>query len=61
MSLVYLPSYIMYWAREFLYTPIADVISINRYKYLRQYLHFSKNSKIDDVESKKNKLYKIQL
>ena len=59
MLLVDLPSYMMYWARETLYTPIVDVIPINRYKKLRQYLHFSKNSKIDDVENKKNKLYKI--
>ena len=33
---------------------------INRYKKLRQYLHFSDNSKIDDAENKKIKLYKIQ-
>ena len=33
---------------------------INRYKKLRQYLHFSGNSKIDDAENEKNKLYKIQ-
>ena len=61
MSLVDLPSYMMYCARESLYTPIADVIPINRYKKLRLYLHFSENSKIDDVENKKNKLHKIQL
>ena len=34
---------------------------INRYKKLRQYLHFSDNSKIDDAENKKNKLCKTQL
>ena len=33
---------------------------INRYKKLWQYLHFSDNSKIDDAENKKLKLYKIQ-
>ena len=33
---------------------------INRYKKLRQYLNFSDNSKIDDAENKKSKLYKIQ-
>ena len=60
MSLFDLPSYMMYQARETCYPPIVDVMSINRYKKPRQYLHFSDNSKIDDAENKKNKLYKIQ-
>ena len=34
---------------------------ITRYTKLRQYLHFSDNSNIDDAENKKKKqLYKIQ-
>ena len=55
-----LPSYMMYWVRETWYPPIVDVMPINRYKKLRQYLHFSDNSKTDDAENEKNKLYKIQ-
>ena len=39
--------------------PIGDVMPINRYTKRRHYLHFSDNSKIDDAENKKNKLYKI--
>ena len=59
MSLVDLPSYMMYWAREPRYHPIADVMPINRYKKLKQYLYFSDNSKIDHAENKKSKLYEI--
>ena len=40
--------------------PIADFMSINKYKKLGQYLHFRDNSKIDDTENKKSKLYKIE-
>ena len=35
MSLVDLPSYMMYWARETWYPPIVDAMSINRYRKLR--------------------------
>ena len=59
MSLVDLPSYMMYWAREPRYHPVTDVMPTNRYKKLKQYLHFSDNSKIDHAENKKSKLYEI--
>ena len=60
MSLVDLPSYMMYWARKTRYLQITEVMPINRYKKLRQYLYFSDNSRIDDAENENNKLYKIQ-
>ena len=60
MSLVDLPSYMMYWARETWYPPIADFMPINKYKKLGQYSNLRDNSKIDDTENKKNKLYKIE-
>ena len=51
----------MNWARETWYPRIGHVMPINRYKKRRLYLHFSDDSKIDDVENKKNKLCKTQL
>ena len=59
MSLVDLPSYMMYWARETWYPPIADFMPIHKYKKLGQYSNLRDNSKIDDTENKK-KLYKIE-
>ena len=56
MSLVDLPSYMMYWARKTRYLQITEVMPINRYKKLRQYLYFSDNSRIDDAENENNKL-----
>ena len=32
MSIVSLPAYYMYWAVDTKYSPIADIMSINRYK-----------------------------
>ena len=60
MSVIDLPAYCMYWANETRYPPIADVMSVNRYKLLRENLHVSDNSKRDEPENKGNKLYKIQ-
>ena len=35
-------------------------MALNRYKKLRQYLHFNDNWKLDDTENKKIYIYKIQ-
>ena len=60
MSILNLPAYSMYWARETRIPTIADIMPLNRYKMLRQYLHVSDNSKSDEEENKENKLFKIQ-
>lgn len=60
MSIFNLPTYRMYWAKETRYPPIADVMSVNRYKLLRENLHVSDNLQRDDPENAGNKLYKIQ-
>ena len=59
MSYVSMPKYNMYWSRGTRYDPIASVMSINRYKKLRQNIHFADNSKKDLPENKNNRLYKI--
>ena len=53
MSVISLPCYRMYWARETRYSPIADVIPVNRYKLLHQNLHVV-DSKKDDPENTQN-------
>ena len=60
MSIVNLPSYQMYWANETRYAPVADIMSRNRFKKLRQYLHANDNTKKDEGENKSNKVYKVQ-
>lgn len=60
MSVVKLPSYTMFWAAETRYPPIADVMPVNRYKKLRQFLHVSDSTLADDGENKGNRLYKVQ-
>ena len=59
MSVVKLPSFCMYWAVETRYPPVADAMSINRYKKLREFLHVNDNSKRDEHDNKNNKLFKI--
>ena len=60
MSIVSLPAYYMYWAVDTKYSPIADIMSINRYKKMRQYIHCNDNSKRNSKENQDNKLYKIE-
>ena len=59
MGIVKMPKYNSYWAGETKYSPIADVMALNRYRKLRQFLHANDNSEKDRTESKGNKLYKI--
>eukprot|EP00795_Rhopilema_esculentum_P011163 gene11163-20060_t len=59
MGIVKMPKYNSYWAGETKYSPIADVMALNRYRKLRQFLHANDNSEKDNPESKGNKLYKI--
>ena len=60
MSIVSLPAYYMYCAVDTKYSPIADVMSINRYKKMRQYIHCNDNSKRNSKENQENKLYKTE-
>ena len=61
MLLVDLPSYMMYyWVTETWY-PNFQRQAYKPVEKLRQYLHMSDNSKINDAENKKSKLYNIQL
>ena len=50
----------MYRASEIRYPPAADIMSIARYKALRENLHVIDNAKCNYPENKDNKLYKIQ-
>ena len=60
MSIVSLPAYYMYWAVDTKYSPIADIMSINHYKKMLQYIHCNDNSKTNSKENRENKLYKIE-
>ena len=55
MSFVQLPAYRMYWSKETRYPPVADVMSINRYKLLSEYLHASNNLEKDKPENVGNR------
>ena len=60
MGIVQMPKYNSYWAGETRYSAIADVMPLNRYRKLRQFLHVNDNSKKDNPENRYNKLYKIE-
>ena len=60
MSIVSLPAYYTYWAVDTKYSPIADIVSINCYKKMRQYIHCNDNLKRNSQENHENKLYKIE-
>ena len=60
MSIVQMPRYEMYWANDTKIPQVCEIMTKNRYKALRQYLHVSDNSKKDLEGNKYNKLYKIE-
>ena len=60
MSINQLPTYNTYWESLTRFDPIADAMPRNRYQLLRKNLHVSDNSKRDDLENKRNKLYKSE-
>ena len=49
----------MYWSEKTRYAPIIDVMSINRYKNLRQFTHAADNLQKDNLKNKNNRLHKI--
>ena len=44
MGIVQIPIYKVCWSRELRFPSVADVMSINQYEQLRQYLHFLGNN-----------------
>ena len=56
MGIVSLPSYKCYWSQQLRYSPVADVMSLNRFQLLLENLHFVNNDEID----KNDKLAKIR-
>ena len=47
MGIVSLPSYKCYWSQQLRYSPVADVMSRNRFQLLLEKLHFFNNDEID--------------
>ena len=60
MSVVKMPSYELYWAAGTSYDPIAYVMSRDRYKKVRRFLHANDNFEKDKVGNKENRLFKVQ-
>lgn len=58
MGLVKLPNYHYYWKRETRYSTFADLISANRYKTSRRYIHFVDNEQQDKTVN--DKLFRIR-
>ena len=59
MSIIALPAYFMYWSEKARYAPISDVMRINKYTELRQFIHAADNLQKDNLENKNNRLYEI--
>ena len=55
MGIVSLPSYKCYWSQQVRYSPVADVMSRNRFQLLLENFYFVNNDEID----KNDKLAKI--
>lgn len=60
MGIVKMPNIECYWAAESRYAPVADVMSLKRYKKLRQFLHANDNHERISEENKDDKLYKVR-
>ena len=61
MCIVQMPRYPMYWEAATRYTPIADLISRDRFKKLKSFLHFSDNSTAPGKNDEAyDKLYKVR-
>ena len=57
MGIVQLPNYKAYWSRELRFPPVLDVMPINRYEKLRQYLHSVDNNAPNNDN---DKLFKVR-
>eukprot|EP00794_Sanderia_malayensis_P008587 gene8587-9505_t len=54
IGIVKMPRYQNYWSQSTHFAPIADVMSLNRFKQLRRFLHANDNSKKDEERNKDN-------
>ncbi|XP_065665427.1 piggyBac transposable element-derived protein 2-like [Hydra vulgaris] len=52
MPIFKLPAYYMYWSTEKRYPKIADLMSLSRYKKIREFLHAADNSRLNDPNQK---------
>ncbi|KAF5281761.1 hypothetical protein FQR65_LT14556 [Abscondita terminalis] len=60
-GVVKMPSYRMYWAESSRYSPIADIMSRNRFDKLRNFLHLNDNSQLNTRNDPEyDKLFKIR-
>ena len=59
MSIIALPAHFMYWSEKTRYAPISDVMKINKYRKLREFIHAADNLQKDNLENKNKRLYKI--
>ena len=59
ISSIELTAYFMYWPEKTRYVPISDVMSIDRYKKIKQFIHAADNLQKDNLLNKNNGLYKI--
>jgi len=61
MCIVQMLRYSIYWEAETRYSPIASLMSRNRFKKVKAFLHFNDNSKaLGKNDSSYDKLYKIR-
>ncbi len=61
MCITSMPRYSMYWESATRYEPVASLLSRDRFKQLKKFLHFNDNSKAPGRKDKDyDKLYKIR-
>ena len=61
MSIIKLPQIRVYWAKETRVPCIADVMSINRFKKIKQFLHCNDNEKnLPPTDDNFDELYKVR-
>ena len=58
MSIVKMPQVRMYWSKECRYTPVADIMPVNRFEEIKRLLHLNDNSKMPP--QCQDKLYKVR-
>jgi len=59
MSIIKLPRYDMYWNQQTRVEQVASVLTLKRYKKLREFLHAVDNAE-KEKENKDDKLFKIK-
>lgn len=58
MAIVRMPQYTMYWSNSTMYSPIADVLSRNRFQEIKKYFHVVVDATFD--EDNPDKLFKVR-